>query len=58
MNEFGLKGKIFDEDFLIHVLNNVPKEYNVIFDGLKNCPMASENNEPTITMIRKKINHW
>ena len=30
MSKFGLKGKITDEDFMIHVINNLPKEYDVI----------------------------
>ena len=32
--EFGLKGNITDEDFMIHVSNDLLKEYNVILDGL------------------------
>ena len=34
MNEFNLKGSITDEDFMIHVLNNLPKECDVILDRL------------------------
>ena len=45
MNEFGLKGNMADEDFMIHVVNNLPKEYNVILDGLEQC-------------LIKKLNHW
>ena len=36
MNEFELKGKITDEDFIMHVLNNLPEEYDVILDGHEN----------------------
>ena len=43
--EFGQKGNVSDEDFMIHVLNNLPKEYNVILDGLENCLMATLNNQ-------------
>ena len=36
MNEFCLKGKIMDEDFMIHIFNNLLEECNVILDGLIN----------------------
>ena len=36
MNEVGLKGNTSGEDFTIHVLNNFPKEYDVILDELEN----------------------
>ena len=35
MNEFGLKG-CKNEDFMIHVQNNIPKQYSVILDGFEN----------------------
>ena len=38
MNEFMLKGNIAEKDFMIHVLNNFPKEYGTILDGLKKLP--------------------
>ena len=50
MNEFNLKGSI-DKDFMIHVLNNLPKEYYVILDGLENCLTAIGDNALTIDMI-------
>ena len=53
MNESKLKGSISDEDFMIHVLNNLPKEYDVIIDGLKNCLMVSTNDALTIDVITK-----
>ena len=28
MNEFSQKDSITDQDFMIHILNNLPKEYN------------------------------
>ena len=36
MNKFGLKGSITDNNFMIHDLNNLPKDYDVILDGLEN----------------------
>ena len=35
MNGFDQKGNITDEDFVIHILNNLPGEYNVVLDGLE-----------------------
>ena len=37
MNGFGLKGSATDQDFMMHVQNNLPKEYDIILDGLENC---------------------
>ena len=37
MNIFSQKGNVSDEDSMIHVLNNLPDEYDVILDGLENC---------------------
>ena len=44
MNKFGLKGNISNKDFMIHVLNYFPKEYNVIYDGLENTLMATRDD--------------
>ena len=42
---------------MIHILNNLPKEYDVILDGLENCLTATRDNALTIDSIRKKLNH-
>ena len=57
MNEFGLKGIISDENFMICVLNNLPKEYDVILDRFENCLTVSGNDVLAIDMICKKLNH-
>ena len=57
MSEFGKKGNVSDKDFVIHILNNLPEEYNVILDGLENCPMATGGNDLTIDSINEKVNH-
>ena len=57
MTEFGQKGNVSDEDFMIHVLNNLPEKYNVILDGLENCLVATRENALTIDSIRTKLNH-
>ena len=51
-----LKGNISDEDFMIHVLNNLPEKYDVILNRLQNCLMENRDNALTIDIIRKKIN--
>ena len=53
MNEFSQKGSVSDEDFMIHILNNLPKEYNVILDGLENRLTAIRENALTIDSIPK-----
>ena len=52
------KEKIMDKDFMIHILNNFPKEYDVILDGLESCLTAIGDDALTIEVICKKINHW
>ena len=58
MNEFGLKGSITDKNFMIHVLNNFPQDYNVILDGLENCLMVTGDNALNINVICIKLSHW
>ena len=42
---------------MIHILNNFPKEYDVILNGLENCLMATEENALTIDSIHETLNH-
>ena len=44
MNEFGLKGSIADKEFMIHILNNLPKDYDVILNELESDFMATGTN--------------
>ena len=46
-----------DKDFMIHVLNTLPKEYDVIINGLENCLTATGDDALTIDLIRKNLNH-
>ena len=57
MNQFGQKDSVSDENFMIHILNNLPEEYNAILDGLENCLVATGNDALTIDSIHKKLNH-
>ena len=56
MNKFGLKGNITDKDFMTHVLNNLPKEYNLIL-GLEIHLSLIGVDVLTIDVICKKIDH-
>ena len=57
MNEFGQKCNVSDEDFVIHILNHLPKEYDVILDGLENRLTVTGDDALTIDSIREKFNH-
>ena len=56
-NEFGLKCSICDEDVMIHVLNNLPKEYDAIFYLLESHLTLIVNDTLIINVIREKLNH-
>ena len=55
ISKFRLKGNITDEDFTIHVLNNLPEEYNVILNGLDNHLTLSGDDMLTIEVICEKL---
>ena len=42
---------------MIHVLNNFPKHYDVILDGLENHLMVTGVNALTIDVILKQLNY-
>ena len=58
MNKYQLKGNITDEDFMMNVLNNLPKEYNIILNELENCLTLSRDVAFTIEIISKILNQW
>ena len=39
-----------DEDFMIHVLNNITEEYDVILDGTESRLMPEVNNSKKLTI--------
>ena len=57
MNIFGQKGNVSDEDFMIYVLNNLPKEYYAILDGLENHLTMTGDDVLTINLICERMNH-
>ena len=42
---------------MIHVLNDLPKDFNVILDDLENCLTLSSVGALMIEVIREKLNH-
>ena len=57
MSKFRVKGNIDKEDLVTHVLNNVPKEYDMILVGLENHLALSHPIMLTIKVMCKKLNH-
>ena len=57
MSKFGFKDNITDEDFIIHMINSLPKEYNVILNGIENCLSSSRDNALAIEVTCDKLNH-
>ena len=58
INEFNLKCSMTDEDLMIHVLNNLSKEYDVILDGLEKHLTVSGDNVLTIEVICKNYSWY
>ena len=54
MNKFSQKSNVSDEDFMIHVLNNLPKEHDVVLDGLENRLTVTGGDALSIDSICKK----
>ena len=59
MDKISLTENMTDQDFMIHVLNNLPVEYDVILDGMESRLMLpnGDSNKLTIEDIRSKLNH-
>ena len=50
------KKKMEDEDFIIHILSNLPEEYEVAVNDLENLLSVSNPDEPlTIEDVREKL---
>ena len=58
MDSISLSSKMSDQDFMIHILNNLPESYDVILDGMESRLMLpdSDPNKLTIENIRDKLN--
>lgn len=58
MQQIGIAGKtdMSDQDFIIHILNNLPEKYDVVLDNLENKLMTDDkNNLLTIEEVREKL---
>lgn len=47
---------ISEKDFMVHVINNLPKDYDVIYDGLEAKLSQTGDEALTIEKMRDKIN--
>jgi hypothetical protein len=58
MDSISLSSKMSDQDFMIHILNNLPESYNVILYGMESRLMLADSdpNKLTIENIRDKLN--
>ena len=57
MDKIRLKGSITDKDFMIHILNNLHQDYDVILHGLENHLTATRDDVLAIDVICEKMNH-
>jgi len=56
MDEIGLVGRMSDMEFMIHVLNNLPEEYDVVLDSLENRLVSTGEERLTLESLREKLN--
>ncbi len=56
MDEIELVGRMSDMEFMIHVLNNLPEEYDVVMDSLKNRLVSTGEDRLTLESLREKLN--
>ena len=57
MNKFVHNGNVSGEDFMIHVLNNLPEGYDIILNELENPLTMPGDDALTIDSICEKLNH-
>ena len=55
--KFSLYATNNNEDFMIYVLNILPKEYDVTLDGLENYLTSNGDDPSTNEVVREKLNH-
>ena len=59
IDSISLSTKMTDQDFMIHVLNNLPEQYDVVLDGMESRLMLGDGdpNKLTIEDVRDKLNN-
>ena len=45
-----------DDDFMLHILGNLPKEYEAVLIDLENILMADSSEKFTIELMCQKLN--
>ena len=50
IDKISVSTKMSDEDFMIHVLNNLTEDYDVVLDGMESRLMLNENNPNKLTI--------
>ncbi len=43
-------------EYMIHVLNNLPEEYDNVLDSLETCLVSTREDRLTLESIREKLN--
>ncbi len=56
MDEIGLVGRMSDMEFMIHVLNILPEEYDVVLDRLETCLVSTGEYRLRLESLREKLN--
>lgn len=59
MESIHISTAMADIDFMIHILNNLPEEYDVVLDGMESRLMLDDSNPSKLTIedIRDKLNN-
>ena len=51
MNGISLSSKMTDQDFMIHILNNLPEVYDVVLDGMESRLMLKDDGANKLMVI-------
>ncbi len=56
IDEIGLVGNMSDMELIIHVLNKLPEEYDVVLDSLEACLVSTGEDRVALGVLREKLN--
>ena len=56
MDKIGLAEKMSDMEFIIHMLNNLPEEYNVVLDRLDSHLVSINEDKLTLEALWEELN--
>ncbi len=56
MDDIGLVGRMSDMEFMIHELNNLPEEYDVVLDSLETHLVSTGEDRLTLESLREDLN--